>query len=371
MILERSLDDITLQGEIEGISVDRTAKQMLISYNRGARIVLGMPKGFYNGYDREIHEVFAYDMERINRPVDYTLDDAWIEKPDAPAHDADVFMIMPTVNMRAMVPDNEDVNNTRTALRFVKTFNMEKGIVSEFADVYAPYYRQATIGSYLDSSGNLTGGTADASEQSVYDEVAYKDIKNAWDYYWTNLNDGRPVVLFGYSQGANMVLQLLSELGEDEAFSQKFVAAYAIGASVDEDFIAEHPYLKMAEGETDTGVIISYNAVDERAEKPDSKELSINPLNWKTDDTPAGKEENLGCVQVDTYGEVIEETPAYCGAYLDSESGRLVITDAEDLDELYGADSGIFPQGDYHMYDLTFFYRNLQENVEKRIETFS
>jgi len=29
---------------------------------RGARIVLGMPKGFYDGYDHEISEVFTYDM---------------------------------------------------------------------------------------------------------------------------------------------------------------------------------------------------------------------------------------------------------------------------------------------------------------------
>ena len=40
---------------------------MLISYNRGARIVLGMPRGFYEGYSSEIHEVYIYDMEEINR----------------------------------------------------------------------------------------------------------------------------------------------------------------------------------------------------------------------------------------------------------------------------------------------------------------
>lgn len=63
ILLERTLDDITMQGEIEGISFDKANKQMLISYNRGARIVLGMPKGFYQGYDSEIHEVFVYDMK--------------------------------------------------------------------------------------------------------------------------------------------------------------------------------------------------------------------------------------------------------------------------------------------------------------------
>ena len=58
--LERTLDDVTLQGEIEGVTF--TDSQMLISYNRGAQIILGMPKGFYEGYDREIHEIFAYTM---------------------------------------------------------------------------------------------------------------------------------------------------------------------------------------------------------------------------------------------------------------------------------------------------------------------
>ena len=61
---ERTLDDVTLQGEVEGISFDREADRMLISYNRGAQIVLGMPKGFYQGYDRELHEVFEYDRAR-------------------------------------------------------------------------------------------------------------------------------------------------------------------------------------------------------------------------------------------------------------------------------------------------------------------
>lgn len=60
--LERTLDDVTLQGEVEGLSFDRDKNQMLVSYNRGAQIVLGMPKGFYEGYESEIHEVFVYDM---------------------------------------------------------------------------------------------------------------------------------------------------------------------------------------------------------------------------------------------------------------------------------------------------------------------
>ena len=60
--LERTFDDVTKQGEIEGLTFDKEANSLLLLYNRGARIVLGMPKGFYDGYDREISEVFIYSI---------------------------------------------------------------------------------------------------------------------------------------------------------------------------------------------------------------------------------------------------------------------------------------------------------------------
>ena len=36
----------------------------MVHYNRGSRIVLGMVKGFYPGYDKEISEVFCYDIKK-------------------------------------------------------------------------------------------------------------------------------------------------------------------------------------------------------------------------------------------------------------------------------------------------------------------
>ncbi len=62
--LERTFDDVTRQGEIEGLTFDKKSGQLLLLYNRGARIVLGMPKGFYDGYDREISEVFSYGIAK-------------------------------------------------------------------------------------------------------------------------------------------------------------------------------------------------------------------------------------------------------------------------------------------------------------------
>ena len=62
VVEEKTLDDVTKQGEIEGLCFDGGGR-LLVLYNRGARIVLGMPVGFYDGYSREIHEVFVYQIE--------------------------------------------------------------------------------------------------------------------------------------------------------------------------------------------------------------------------------------------------------------------------------------------------------------------
>ena len=59
---ERAFDDVIKQGEIEGLTFDEYKGQFLLLYNRGAKIVAGMPKGFYDGYTEEIHEVFVYEV---------------------------------------------------------------------------------------------------------------------------------------------------------------------------------------------------------------------------------------------------------------------------------------------------------------------
>jgi hypothetical protein len=62
VVRERLFTDVKRQGEIEGSAVDPKTGELLVLFNRGTRIVLGMPKGFYPGYDREISEVYRYRM---------------------------------------------------------------------------------------------------------------------------------------------------------------------------------------------------------------------------------------------------------------------------------------------------------------------
>ena len=64
---EKVFTEFRRTGEIEGIDFDRAAGEMLVLANRGKRIVLGMPKGLYQGYEREIHEVYVYRLSTSSK----------------------------------------------------------------------------------------------------------------------------------------------------------------------------------------------------------------------------------------------------------------------------------------------------------------
>ena len=89
-------------------------------------------------------------------------------------------------------------------------------------------------------------------------------------------------------------------------YYSRMLAAYTIGYSVTKSYLAANPHLKFATGETDSGVIIAFNT-----EGPKNVELkahhvvvlletmSINPLNWKLDETYAPASMNLGSIILD------------------------------------------------------------------------
>jgi 5-oxoprolinase (ATP-hydrolysing) subunit C len=66
VVREKVFTEVKRQGEIEGSAIDPKTGELLVLFNRGTRIVLGMPKGFYPGYEREISEVYRYKMVPIS-----------------------------------------------------------------------------------------------------------------------------------------------------------------------------------------------------------------------------------------------------------------------------------------------------------------
>ena len=240
---------------------------------------------------------------------------------------------------------------------------MEKGIYDPYGSFYAPYYRQVGLNVY----------EMPLEDRETYLELAYADVKAAFLYYLENDNQGRPILLAGFSQGADLCLRLLKDCFADPAVNDLLVACYAIGWRITQEELAAYPHLRFAEGEQDTGAIIAFNSEAEDVNDPllvpaGIKSLCINPLNWRTDGAPADKAENLGACFTDYSGAIVTEIPQLTGAYIDETRGTLKVPDVNPED--YPPVLSLFDQGVYHLYDYQFFYRNCRRtwgNVWLRI----
>ena len=293
--------------------------------------------------------------------LDYADADNWAYFGIGEDKDADLFLICPTVDMNDefnMSMDDED-----TKASFLGALNMERGIYEESTRMYAPYYRQAAMKVY----------SLDREEWEPYMELAYSDVSAAFAWYLEHENEGRPIVLAGFSQGADMCYRLLEEYFGDEELYDQLVAVYAIGWPCTEELTAQYPQIRPAQGADDFGVVISFDCeapeVTETFISPaGQRAFGINPLNWRTDETAADKSENLGACFTNYSGEIRSEQEALCGCYLDVERGAVKVTDVDPAE--YAPIVPGLPYGAYHVYDYQFFFRNLQQNVAERLASY-
>jgi len=293
--------------------------------------------------------------------ADYADPENWAYYCVGEGKDADVFLVCPTVDVKDEY--NMSLDDEKTKAAFLGALNMERGIYEDCGRLFAPYYRQAAMKAY--SLG------VDGAEPFL--ALAYADVSAAFAYYLTHENQGRPIILAGFSQGADMCLRLMKEYFGDEALREQLVAVYAIGWPCTKEMVSAWPQIVPTSGPDDVGVVISFDCeapdVAETFINPAGRQAySINPLNWKTDGTPAARDENLGACFTDYSGKIRREEAGLCGCYIDEARGAVKVTDVAAGD--YPAVVPGLPEGAYHIYDYQFFFRNLQQNVADRLEEF-
>ena len=301
------------------------------------------------------------DPDAIVSPVDYSQAENWAYLGLGEDRDADLFLICPTVDMNDEF--NMAIDDEETRAGFYGALNMERGIYEDSARMFAPYYRQAAMKVY----------GLDPAEWEQYMEIAYSDISAAFSWYLENENDNRPIILAGFSQGADMCYRLLEEYFGDGELYDRLVAVYAIGWPCTQEMTDKYPQIKPAAAADDVGVVVSFDCeAPELAETfinpADQKALVINPLNWRTDGTAADKSENHGACFTDYSGDVTKEVAGLCGCYIDEERGVVKVTDIAAAD--YQPIVPGLPAGSYHIYDYMFFYRDLQQNVADRVSAY-
>ncbi len=301
---------------------------------------------------------------------DYSQPSCWYKIPEI-TKDVDTFFVYPTEYLGANEGDPvyAPLDNPEM-LEGVKNIDHKymASVYEDSTNLFMPYYRQAGFRLEADA-WRKTGDIRAALSGTPYD-----DITAALDYYFENYNEGRPFILAGHSQGSAICTLVLQNYFKDHPdYYDRMVAAYVIGFSVTKDELEANPHLKFATGESDTGVIVSWNVegpknVEENAPNAATlpNAISINPLNWKLDDTYAAASENLGSLVANEKTGETEIGDLGADAQVVPDRG-VVVTNANydpmEMTELFGPQS-------FHNGDYTFYYNNIRDNIAKRIAAY-
>jgi hypothetical protein len=130
----------------------------------------------------------------------------------------DCFYVYPTVS-------REPGNNADLTVQLseVAAAVSQASRFSQVCNVWAPMYRQATVGA-------LARG---AELQPSVTATAYASLLSAWRDYLAHDNHGRPVVFIGHSQGASMLIRLLrAQVDPSPRLRKLMVSALILGGNV-------------------------------------------------------------------------------------------------------------------------------------------
>ncbi len=136
-----------------------------------------------------------------------------------PKGDAAIFFVHPTsyYSKASWNAPLDDADANYRAKLFMQ------GMASAFGDageVWAPRYRQATLGAFLATDRVTAGKAIDA---------AYRDVELAFDAFLAAQPKNKPIILAGHSQGALHLTTLLKNRIAGTPLARRIVAAYVIG----------------------------------------------------------------------------------------------------------------------------------------------
>lgn len=311
----------------------------------------------------------------VKNTPDYSQKSSWYQIPEI-TKDVDTFYILATEYMGfdEGAPNYAAMDEPEMVESAPIQYAMNASAFEESTNVFLPFYRQSS----LKYAGEVW--RRDGNGDAALSGIPYEDITAALDYYFENYNNGRPFILASHSQGSAISKLVLKKyFKEHPEYYSRMVAAYVIGYAVTKDDLDANPHLKFASGESDTGVIISWNTEGKGNVENNVKTcvlypnaISINPLNWKLDGTYAPTSENLGSLTLNE-----EQTQFVIGdvgadAQVIPERG-VILTNAQIEPmppELAAVATEFFGPDGRHESDYTFYYNNIKANVAKRIATF-
>jgi len=325
-----------------------------------------------------------FEGDRGSGP-DYSRPDMWIARPDLAGNPAmwvppgvarqsgdraSIFFVHPTSYLdrkhwNAPLDDRDSQDRARI---FVQS---QASAFNGIGPIWAPRYRQATIGAFL----------TDQPDAGLAFALAYRDVRAAFEEFLKEAPADRPIILAGHSQGSFLLSRLLADRAVTASLDRRIAMAYLIGWPL--SITADLPRLGLppCARAGQSGCIVSWVSYGEPAD-PDkfmnlfhrsrtagsrtaaaTPILCVNPLTGNQGDA-ADASANLGMLIPDAQlnGATLKAgvVPARCDP-----QGLLLIGTGPD-----GLPPYVLPGNNYHVFDYALYWANLRGDADRRLANF-
>jgi len=242
----------------------------------------------------------SFDSQKPPASPDYSLPENWAALPfrqdaadEIPKNEiwindslkeADVFYVHPTMYTKGATW-NADLNDQKLNDRVDRLpVRFQASPFNKVGRVYAPRYRQAILDVFRLRDSN--------SEKAL--DLAYEDVKRAFEYYLKNYNDGRPIIIASHSQGSLHAQRLLKDYFDEKPLKKKLVAAYVIGYAINETM---YTGMTLCKDSLETGCYVTWMSC-RWGYKPTrgffKSNVSVNPLTWTTTPDKINRKQGVG-----------------------------------------------------------------------------
>ena len=260
----------------------------------------------------------------------------------------DVFYVHPTIYQKGTLW-NADLSMKKINRRVDRyPVRLQSSVFNKTCRVYAPRYRQAVVSVFYHSSEN--------GKKAL--NLAYSDVKRAFEYYMKHHNNGRPFIIAGHSQGTHHTRRLLREIIDTTELRNQLVAAYVIGFTVNEEM---YENLKICSEPDQTGCFVTWMSYREGfAPEGTWHETteSVNPLTWKLSEEQE--------VRIDYEGTVVFNPKRI-------RKRRMAVRIADIGGQVLWVETKapwFRMMKNLHIADYGLFYMDIRENVKQRVEAY-
>jgi hypothetical protein len=267
---------------------------------------------------------------------------------------ADVFFVHPTIftyePKDAYIWNGSVEDDYLNSITDSSTILNQASIFNGSCKVYAPRYRQAHYYAFV---------TPNKTDKDAALDLAYQDVKKAFQYYLKNFNQGRPIVIAGHSQGTLHATRLLKEFFDGKPLQNQLVAAYIIGIATEKNTFQKIPACASS---SSTGCFVAWTTFKQGYLPPwhpgtATNLVSTNPLSWTLDEEFKPKEMNKGGVFFGfKYAKNMADAQNHLGILWTNTpyvKGRMFVKIKN-----------------WHKADMNLFYSSIRENTGERISQF-